>query len=223
VAWPMAGRWFGPTPDEMGLHPDGAVSLPPPRPAAAPSGPLWRQPAFRSLSLAFALGLTAQMGLLTVLFSIMAPSLGEKGAGLALSAATACAVIGRAAVGALLPENVDRRIAGMLNFLLQAVGSVALAAAGGNAALLLAGAVLFGLGIGNLLSLPPLIAQRDWPPAEVARVVATVTAVNQAFYAFGPALFGAALERFGPWAPPAAAAVLQVVAAAVLMAGRRRR
>ena len=83
--------------------------------------------------------------------------------------------------------------------------------------------MLFGLGIGNLLSLPPLIAQRDWPPAEVARVVAMVTAVNQAFYAFGPGLFGAALESFGAWAPPAAAGLLQLAAAAVLMAGRRRR
>jgi len=222
VAWPMAGRWFGATPDGMGLHPDGATHPPPPRPAPPPTGPLWRQPAFRSLSLSFALGLTAQMGLLTVLFSIMAPSLGETGAGLAMSAATACAVVGRTAVGALLPESADRRVAGAANFLLQAMGSAALAFSGGGPALLVLGAVLFGLGIGNLLSLPPLIAQRDWPPAEVARVVAVVTAVNQAFYAFGPGLFGAAMESLGAWAPPTAAGVLQVAAAAVLMAGRRR-
>jgi MFS family permease len=221
VTWPMAGRWFGPTPEAMGLHRDGAASPPPPRPAPPPTGPLWRQPAFRSLSLSFAIGLVAQMGLLTVLFSILAPSLGEGGAGLAISAATACAVVGRTVVGTLLPENADRRVAGMLNFLLQAVGSAALAMADGNPALLVLGAVLFGLGIGNLLSLPPLIAQRDWPPAEVARVVAMVTAVNQAFYAFGPGLFGAAMESFGAWAPPAAAGVLQLAAAAVLMTGRR--
>jgi MFS family permease len=222
VAWPMAGRWFRPTPDAMGLHPDGAAQPPPLRPAPPPTGPLWRQPAFRSLSLAFALGLTAQMGLLTVLFSIMAPSLGEAGAGLAMSVATACAVVGRTAVGTLLPEGADRRAAGTLNFLLQAAGSAALAAADGSPALLVLGAVLFGLGIGNLLSLPPLIAQRDWPPAEVARVVAMVTAVNQAFYAFGPGLFGAAMEAFGAWAPPVAAGVLQLAAAAVLTMGRRR-
>lgn len=220
VAWPMAGRWFRPSPEEMGLHPDGAALPPPPRPAPPPTGPLWRQPAFRSLSLSFAIGLTAQMGLLTVLFSIMAPSLGEAGAGWAMSAATACAVVGRTAVGALLPEGADRRTAGALNFLLQAAGSAALAASGGEPLLLVAGALLFGLGIGNLLSLPPLIAQRDWPPAEVARVVAMVTAVNQAFYAFGPGLFGAALEAFGAWAPPAAAGALQLAAAAVLV--RRR-
>ncbi|GAA0598515.1 hypothetical protein GCM10009416_40870 [Craurococcus roseus] len=218
----MAGRWFGATPDGMGLHPDGAAQPPPARPAPPPTGPLWRQPAFRSLSLSFALGLTAQIGLLTVPFSILAPSLGEAGAGLAMSAATACAVVGRTAVGALLPGAADRRAAGALNFLLQAAGSAALAFSGGDFALLMLGAVLFGLGIGNLLSLPPLIAQRDWPPAEVARVVAMVTAVNQAFYAFGPSLFGAAMESFGPRAPPVAAGVLQVAAAAVLMAGRRQ-
>jgi cyanate permease len=112
-------------------------------------------------------------------------------------------------------------VAGTLNFLLQATGSAALASAGGSSALLLAGAVLFGLGIGNLLSLPPLIAQSEWPAEEVARVVAMVTAVNQAFYAFGPGVFGTLLEGFGAWAPPVAAGLLQLAAAAVLTAGRR--
>ncbi len=222
VTWPMAGRWFGPTPGTMRLHPDGAAQAPPPRPTPPPPRPLWRQAPFRSLSMAFALGLTAQMGLLTVMFSIMAPSLGEAGAGLAMSLATACAIIGRTAVGMLLPPAADRRLVGVANFLLQAVGSAVLAAAGSSPGLLLAGAVLFGLGIGNLLSLPPLIAQSEWPAGQVARVVAMVTAVNQAFYAFGPGVFGVVLEAWGAWAPPVVAGVLQVAAAAVLAVGRRR-
>lgn len=243
VTWPMAGRWFRPTPAAMGLHPDGAAAPPPPRPLPPPpAGPLWRQGRFRSLSLSFALGLTAQMGLLTVLFSILAPALGEQGAGLAMSLATACAILGRTVVGMLasrgpihgsgpagpppigppLPVGMDRRLVGVLNFVLQALGSAVLALAAGEApALLLLGAVLFGLGIGNLLSLPPLIAQSEWPAEEVAQVVALVTAVNQAFYAFGPGLFGALMEAFGAWAPPVAAGLLQLAAAAVLAAGRR--
>jgi MFS family permease len=222
VPWVLAGVWFGPSPASRGLHPDGAEGPPEPRAVAASHGPLWRQGPFRSLSLSFAIGLTAQMGLITTLFSILAPVLGTQGAGLALSLATACAVLGRTAVGTLMPAGMDRRGVGVGNFLMQAAGSAVLALSGGeSAALLLTGVVLFGLGIGQLLSLPPLIAQAEWPPAEVGRVVAMVTAVNQAFYAFGPGLLGAALDAFGPVAPPVLAGVLQVAAAGVLMAGRR--
>ncbi|NOG72127.1 MFS transporter [Roseicella sp. DB1501] len=221
VSWPIAGRWLGRVPADLGLHPDGAASPPPPRPAAAPAGPLWRQARFRSLSLAFALGLVAQMGLLTTLFSILAPVLGEAGAGIAMSLATACAVIGRTVVGMALPPGLDRRLAGSANFLLQATGCALLAAAPQSGAALLAGVLLFGLGIGNLLSLPPLIAQVEWPAEQVTAVLALLTAVNQGFYAFGPALFGSALEAWGPAAPPGLALALQIAAAAVLLTGRR--
>lgn len=220
VGWPLAGRWFGPSPASMGLFPDGAAGPPAPRPVAVPTGPLWRQGSFRSLSLSFALGLLAQMGLLTTLFSILAPALGEAGAGLAMSLATACAVIGRTVVGVALPPGLDRRVAGCANFLLQAAGCAVLALADGGPVALLAGTVLFGLGIGNLLSLPPLIAQAEWPAEEVSAVLALLTAVNQAFYAFGPALFGAALQGWGAVAPPALAAALQLAAAWMLVAGR---
>lgn len=223
VTWPLAGRYFRPTPQGMGLHPDGAAGPPTPRLLRPPAGPLWRQAAFRRLSLAFALGLTAQMGLLTTLFTILAPSLGAAGAGWVLSLATACAVIGRTVVGTLLPPGLDRRRVGVLNFLLQAVGCAILALSAGSAGMLVLGAVLFGLGIGNLLSLPPLIAQAEWPAAEVATVIAMVTAVNQAMYAFGPGAFGLALDRHGAWAPPAAACLLQLAAAAVLAQRRPAR
>ncbi|MBK1661254.1 hypothetical protein, partial [Paracraurococcus ruber] len=167
--------------------------------------------------------LVAQMGLVTTLVSILAPVLGEAGAGMAMGAATACAVIGRTVVGVALPPDLDRRLAGGANFLLQATGCAVLAVAGEAPAALLLGTLVFGLGIGNLLSLPPLIAQAEWPPEQVSAVLALLTAVNQGFYAFGPAIFGAALQGWGAAAPPLLAAGLQLVAAAVLLAGRRPR
>ena len=57
----------------------------------------------------------------------------------------------------------------------------------------------------------------------MAAVLALLTAVNQAFYAFGPAIFGAALQGWGAAAPPALAAGLQLAAAWVLLVGRTRR
>jgi MFS family permease len=222
VLWPVAGRWFRPDPAVLGLHPDGADVPPAPRATNARAGPLWSQPAFRSLSLAFALGLVAQMGLLSQLFSLLAPALGTTGAGWALSLATLCAVLGRTAAGWLLPPDASRRGAAVLNFLVQAAGSVALLAAGGQSApLLITACVLFGLGIGNLLSLPPLIAQAEWPAAQVGAVVALITAVNQAFYAFAPAIFGLLRELAGDWTVGAGALALQLTAAAMLRAPRR--
>ena len=130
-------------------------------------------------------------------------------------------MLGRTAVGWLLPPGASRRGAAALNFLVQAAGSVALlAAAGTSAPLLVLACVLFGLGLGNLLSLPPLIAQAEWPAAQVGAVVALITAVNQAFYAFAPAIFGLLREMGGDWTVGAAALALQLAAAAVLRARR---
>ncbi|WP_444666199.1 hypothetical protein [Cereibacter changlensis] len=55
---------------------------------------------------------------------------------------------------------------------------------------LAAGIVLFGLDIGNATSLPPLIAQQEFSPIDVARVVPRIVAIGQAGCAFAPAAFG---------------------------------
>lgn len=222
ILWPVAGRWFRPTPATMGLHVDDDPRPAPPRPIAASGAPLWQQRRFRTLSLGFAVALLAQVGLLTSLFSLMVPALGTQGAGFALSLATVSAVIGRTAAGWLLPSGLDRRLAAVANIGVQVLGCGALLAAGGDhAGLLVLGCVLFGLGVGNQISFPPLIAQVEWPPAEVGRVVAAAAAVNQMFYAFAPALFGGLRDAAGDWAAPAATIALYAVAVAVLVAGRR--
>jgi hypothetical protein len=74
--------------------------------------------------------------------------------------------------------------------------------------------VLFGLGLGNATSLPPLIAQQDFAPAETARVVALVTACSQAAYAFAPAAFGALREVLPAAEAPGAAPLLFLTAGA---------
>jgi hypothetical protein len=113
---------------------------------------------------------------------------------------------------------------------LQAVGSAALVLAHGHSApLMLAGCVLFGLGLGNVSSLPALLAQSDFAPPDVPRVVALVTAFSQLTYAFAPLAFGtlrggraAAGGHGGRSLLFAVAAVIQLAAALVFLAGRRR-
>ena len=62
------------------------------------------------------------------------------------------------------------------NCILQIMGSlVFLFAAGGNVPLLFLGILLFGAGIGNNTSLPPLIAQAEFNKADVSRVVRSLS------------------------------------------------
>jgi hypothetical protein len=75
--------------------------------------------------------------------------------------------------------------------------------------------MLFGLGVGNLVSLPPLIAQSEFRPADVGTVVALVTAINQAVFALAPAIFGALRDYTGNYVVAfLMAAAAQVVAQA---------
>jgi hypothetical protein len=84
--------------------------------------------------------------------------------------------------------------------------------------------VLFGSGIGNATSLPPLIAQVEFVRPEVQRVVSLIVAGGQGTYAFAPAFFGAVLSlgASSTWFFTLAASV-QALAIACFWLGRRSR
>ncbi len=230
--WWLSGRFFSRTPAGMGLAPEGdAPGAPAPArvdgDAAPLAGPPWRDRRFLTLAAGTSLGLFTQIGLIAHLFSLLVPALGAQFAGAAAGLATACAIAGRTGwagcsrraptAGGPRRPTTGLQVAGSLAFL---------AAGGGDVPLLLLGVVLFGLGLGNATSLPPLIAQQDFAPADTARVVALVTACSQAAYAFAPVAFGLLRDpaaAAGGAAPAVflAAAAAQVAAAAVLVIGRR--
>lgn len=226
--WWLSGRYLGPTPASMGLLADGDApgATAPARnggTALLPGRALWRSWRFVTLAGASSLGLFAQIGLIAHLFSLLVPALGPQLAGFAAGLATACAIAGRTGMGWLLAPGADRRRALAANYGLQLCGSLVLLAAGGTSVpLLLGGVMLFGLSLGNATSLPPLIVQQDFAPADAARAVALVTACSQAVYAFAPAAFGALREvgaATGGAAPLlfAAAAIVQLAAAGTLL------
>lgn len=228
VLWPLAGRYLRPTPAALGLAPDGEVVAiagngnPAPavvRPAVSRRD-LLRQPRFITLAAAFAVGLFAQVGLIAHLVTLLVPVLGESGAAGAASLTTVCAVIGRLLLGAFI-DRADRRLAAAGNFAMQACGFLLMS--GTSPWSVLPGCVLFGLGLGNLVSLPPLIAEAEFEAADVGRVVALVIAINQATFSFAPAIFGALHDLAGSYAAPLAVAVaLQTSAAVLVLLGRRR-
>jgi MFS family permease len=231
--WWVAGRFLGRTPASMGLAADGVVFGRPERMASVvrscaplPVGRgIWSDRRFATLSLAFLLALFAEVGLLAHLFSLLVPALGNTGAGAALSLVTICAVAGRTLFMGVLPANADRRTAAAVNFAVQIAGSVAfLAARGSSVPLLIAGCFLFGLGVGNLTSLPPLIAQAEFAAEDVPRVVALVVAINQATFAFAPAVLGAIRDATsGTWAPILVVTLLEFAGGIVVLLGRQRK
>jgi len=234
VVWVLADRVFARTPQGMGQAPDGdAPDAPAAAPTAADARPLpgrllWRDIRFLTLAAGMALGLFAQAGLLAHLFSLLVPALGAEGAGLAMGLATAAAIGGRTAVGLMMPAGSDRRLVACASYIVQIAGSLALvAAAGSSIPLLLLGVVMFGAGIGNATSLPPLIAQVEFAKQDSGRAVALVVAISQATYAFAPLAFGLLRAGFGEAGGTApavflAAAAIQSAAIAAFLLGRRR-
>jgi hypothetical protein len=233
--WALADVYYASTPEQLGLTADGhapaavaAHASPMARPL--PGGRLSRDRRFPTLACAMALGLFAQIGLIAHLFSLLVPALGARLAGVAAGAATASAIAGRTLVGWLLPAGADRRLVACGNAGVQILGSLALLlAAGDSAPLLLLGIALFGVGIGNTTSLPPLIAQAEFLEKDALRVVPLIVAISQTAYAFAPAAFGLirelAPDAGAPGAAPilfAVAALIQALAIAAFLLGRGR-
>jgi len=174
-----------------GCHPMGAqASVPAP---AAPAPPwqlsaVLRSSDFQSVSISFALGLMMQVGFLTHQVAYLSPILGPIATAWAVSLTTLSAVVGRLLIG-LIIDTCDRRAVACGNFLVQSAGT-ALLAANPSTPMLYLGCILFGLGLGNLISLPGLIVQQEFPQQHFSRIVGLIVAANQFAFAFGPGLLG---------------------------------
>jgi MFS family permease len=213
-------------PEELGLGPDGDP-CPSTRTRPSASGERrWRGDAVRtwrfwSVSAPFALGLAAQVGVLTHLVALVTPTLGAGGAGRAVSATTAAALIGRLATGFVV-DRLNRRLVSSATLVIQILG-LALLAAAPSPMVVYAGCALFGLGVGNLTTLPGLILAVEWPRERFSALVGLVVGINQFTFAFGPSLVGVLRDWSGTYGLAlGACAALQAIAAALIVLGPGR-
>jgi hypothetical protein len=224
VLWPLAWLVLRPGPASLGLSPDsGEPGTPPPGEEVPPPGvgATLGERRFWMVTGPFAAVLFVQVGFLTHQYALLLPGLGGRGAALAVSATTTAAIAGRICLG-LFIDRIDPRLAAAGVAALQA-GGLALILAPPSPGWLYTGSVLYGLGVGNMISLPPIVVHAEYPAAAFLRAVTLGTAVYQLTFAFAPGVFGLVRELSNDYgAALGAAIVLLLLAGAALAAGRPR-
>lgn len=180
---------------------------------------------FWSIAAPFALVLTSQVGFLTHLVPLVTSRAAASGLAidpaLAVGVNAVTALVGRIVLG-LVIDRFEPRRASAVCFLVQAGAIVVLEFV--ETPLAVYGAcAAYGLAVGNIITLSPMIVQREFTPDRFPAIVALSTAVMQTLYAFGPGLLGVLRDASGGYGVPLAACMGLNLAASVLVLTRGRR
>lgn len=177
---------------------------------------LLRRRAFWRLSAALALAIAAQVGLLVHQLTLLTQSMSASTAARIVALTTVAALGGRLVFIAVANRVAVARLgAGYLA--VQAIALAGLAVGGGGVAALTALSMLFGSGVGVLITIPPLLTRVTFP--EVAFTVAfpVVNVGYQLALASGPMLTALGHDHLGGYGPTMAILALADAAAALLL------
>jgi MFS family permease len=187
----------------------------------------WTRPmALRSLtfwtvSAPFALALLAQVGFLVHQIAFLESAIGRTQAAAAVAVTTGMAILGRLAFGTVI-DRLNQRLAAAISLASQAAALFVMTQTTDTASLFIACAV-FGLSVGNLITFPALIIQREFEAESFGMLIALSTAVGQFTYAFGPGLVGIVHDMTGGYAAALTlCVVLDLFAAAIVVLRRPR-
>lgn len=180
-----------------------------------------RSPAFWVIAGPFSIGLLSQAGFLVHQVAFLEASIGRAGAGVAVAVTTAASICGRLAMGAFV-DRINLRAFSAMSLVAQALALVAMTQTAGLWPLFLLCAI-YGLSVGNLITLPSLIVQREFPAAAFGMIVALSTAIMQFTYAFGPGLLGVVRDASANYTPAIALCVFLNLAAAGIVLLRPKR
>jgi MFS family permease len=197
----------------------------PPRGNLRPSGvtrwALLRSFGFWTITAPFALALLAQVGFIVHQIALLEPTTGRSLAAFAVTLTTTMALIGRLCLG-LIVDRLDPRRVTAASAATQAAALFVIALTPDITSLLLACAV-YGFSIGNLITLPPLIIQREFDAAAFGTVLGLSTAIGGIVSALGPGLVGLVHGATGGYATALALCLLLKLVAAVTVLQRPQR
>lgn len=180
-----------------------------------------RDVGFLTVSIAFALVLFAQVGFIVHLISFLDPVIGRRSAATAVALLTAMAVVGRVLFSTVI-DRLNQRLASAISFASQALALVVIIHSRSEI-VLIAACGLFGFSVGNLITLPSLIVQREFDARSFGVLISLITAINQVTYAFGPGVIGLLRDASGSYALPFYGCIGLELTAAVLIMVRGRK
>ena len=180
-----------------------------------------RDTGFLSVTTAFALVLFAQVGFIVHLIAFLDPVIGRATAAAAIASLTAMAVIGRVLFSTVI-DQLNQRLASALSFVSQALALMVIINFRSEV-LLISACAVFGFSVGNLITLPSLIVQREFDQRSFGVLVSLLTAITQVTYAFGPGVVGALRDLSGAYTLPFYGCIaLELTAAGLIMIRGRR-
>jgi MFS family permease len=171
--------------------------------------------AFLSVTIAFALVLFAQVGFIVHLIAFLDPVIGRGSAAVAIAFLTAMAVVGRVLFSTVI-DRLNQRLASALSFVSQALALLVVINSRSDV-LLIGACAVFGFSVGNLITLPSLIVQREFDARSFGVLISLLTAIVQVAYAFGPGVIGVLRDLSGSYTLPFYGCIALELAAAVLI------
>ena len=211
----------------VGQPPDHTAHAVEPVAAEAPSASkirarALRDTAFLSVAIAFALVLFAQVGFIVHLIAFLDPVIGRAHAATAVALLTAMAMAGRVLFSTVI-DRLNQRRASAISFASQAV-ALAIIIHSRDEIVLITACALFGFSVGNLITLPSLIVQREFDARSFGVLISLITAINQVTYAFGPGVIGLLRDVSGSYTLPFYGCIgLELIAAVLIMVRGRSR
>lgn len=196
---PAALLIMRPSPQSMGLRIDGDPPLPEGEADGPPDGMPFTQAVrsrfFIGVTTAYVFAMMAQVGALSHQFRLVSGREDASLAALAVSVLAASSIVGRL-IGGFALSRLPIRTFTLTFMVLQAIGLTAFAFAEGVVALLFA-SVLFGVTVGNILMLQPLLLGEAFGLRDYGRIFALSQMFGTVGVASGPALVGIVYEAAG--------------------------
>lgn len=187
---------------------------------AVSTGGVLRQRFFLGVTAAFVGIMASQVGGIAHLFNHVERFAGHMAASAAVMALSLASICGRLLGGWLLAAGLPIRPFTMANIVGQAAGLVALGVANSKLAAI-AAAALFGVSVGNLLMLQPLLLVQAFGPGRYPRIYSIGNAAATVGVAGGPLAMGIVHDAAGyAWAFGLAAALSALALLCFCGAGR---